>query len=177
MALSPDGRTIAVGASFSHRGKTRIYDLKTGRVRTTLDVGSQHRLQVAYLPDGRLVSAGDTLLLWGTRLKDEVKPQDKPLAKEELDGLWMALADSDPAKAWPAMVKLADTRPITFIQDRLKTTKEKDELRASRAVEVLEAIGTPGAKGLLKELAKGELASTLAKEAKEAVARLERTTP
>jgi hypothetical protein len=48
------------------------------------------------------------------------------------------------------------------------------ELRSLRAVEVLEATGTPAARKLLGELASGEPAARLTREAGEAVRRLGR---
>jgi WD40 repeat protein len=64
MSLSPDGKTLAVGGSFNNPGAVRLYDMKTGQVTATLPVGGWHAMQVAFLPDGRLVSAGSTALVW-----------------------------------------------------------------------------------------------------------------
>jgi WD40 repeat protein len=64
MTLSPDGKTLAVGGSFGNPGSVRLYDMKTGKVTATLPAGGQQAIQVVFLPDGRLVSAGHTALVW-----------------------------------------------------------------------------------------------------------------
>ena len=55
-----------------------------------------------------------------------------------------------------------------------KTPMSKDEVRALRAVEVLEAIGTPEARQLLQRLAESNVESELTREAKAALTRLGR---
>ena len=49
-----------------------------------------------------------------------------------------------------------------------------ERLRQSRALEVAEAMGTPEARSLLEELAKGPAEAWLTREAKAALARLAR---
>lgn len=64
--LSPDGTTLAVPAEGEGGNSViRVFDLNTGdeiRVRT---VGGSRTLgMIAYLPDGRLVSAGESVFVW-----------------------------------------------------------------------------------------------------------------
>ncbi len=63
-------------------------------------------------------------------------------------------------------------RRLTVLLDRWsKTPLTPDELRAIRAVEVLEAIGTPEARAVLKTLADHPVESVLTREAKAVMAR------
>lgn len=64
MALSADGRMLAVGPSWAGDGAVRLVDLRTGRVRMKLPAGNRAHHRVAFLPDGRVVSVGDVVLVW-----------------------------------------------------------------------------------------------------------------
>ena len=64
MAISPDGESLAVGGGRGGQGQIEVYSLKNGKVRKTLDTGSQAQVQLLFLADGRLVSSGDRVLLW-----------------------------------------------------------------------------------------------------------------
>jgi WD40 repeat protein len=66
-------------------------------------------------------------------------------------------------------------RRLTVLLDRWsKAPRTPDELRAIRAIEVLEAIGTPEARAVLKTLADHPVESVLTREAKAVMARLGR---
>jgi hypothetical protein len=73
MALSPDGKTIAVGGDFMHPGSVRLCDVRSGHVRATLRPGGRGRLEVAFLPDGRIVSVGETAVVWAADAAEKVK--------------------------------------------------------------------------------------------------------
>ncbi|MBY0524228.1 MAG: tetratricopeptide repeat protein, partial [Gemmataceae bacterium] len=84
--------------------------------------------------------------------------------------------------AGPAMQKrLADNPPLE-VRQRLESLLAKlagpvtdpETLRAIRAVEVLEKIGTPDAQAILRTLAKGAEDARLTQDAKAALERLER---
>jgi hypothetical protein len=63
-------------------------------------------------------------------------------------------------------------RRIGLLLDRLKSPPFGERLRALRAVEVLESIGTPDAEHLLRTLAQGAPEALLTREAKASLARL-----
>jgi WD40 repeat protein len=77
MALSPDEKRIAIGGDFAHPGAVRVFDVQSGRVLATLTAGGRG-LGVAYLPDGRLVTAGETALVWSAEAAEKGKGQAKP---------------------------------------------------------------------------------------------------
>jgi dipeptidyl aminopeptidase/acylaminoacyl peptidase len=61
---------------------------------------------------------------------------------------------------------------VQHLLDQKRTAPEPDQMRRSRAFEVLEQMGTPEAKKLLEELAKGAPGAALTEESKAALARL-----
>ncbi len=74
MTLSPDGKTLAVGGNFFNPSSVRLYDIKTGQLTATLPGYSHARLEVAFLPDGRLVTASETAIVWAADAADKAKP-------------------------------------------------------------------------------------------------------
>jgi WD40 repeat protein len=233
-ALSPDRRTLAVLDSWG--GGVVLFEMRTGTLRAALQVEGRYQSGLRFLPDGRLVSAGDTALVWDVRL-----PRGNvPVAESEMSDWWTALADKNPAQAWSAMTKLNQPGTFEFIRKRLRpvpkmseedmdrifrkldsnsfrereaasreldalgraavskvqvrlkpgvseevkkrveqfltkhslTDFDTEELRALRAVEVLEAMGTDAAKQLLGELARGDGTARLTRDAAEAMQRL-----
>jgi serine/threonine protein kinase/DNA-binding beta-propeller fold protein YncE len=65
VALSPDGRLLAVGGEFS--GPAYLYDVATGKLAATLKVrGSGQITDVAFRPDGKLLAStnGSQIFLW-----------------------------------------------------------------------------------------------------------------
>jgi hypothetical protein len=64
MALSSNGKFIAVGGSFMHPGSVRVCDVQSGHINATLRAGERERIDVAFLPDGRLVTIGETATVW-----------------------------------------------------------------------------------------------------------------
>lgn|GEM_PF-4144683 len=77
MALSPDGKTLAVGGNFLSPGSVRLYAVDSGRLLATLPAGGRRRLEVAFLPDGRIISAGETALVWAADAVEKVNPTEK----------------------------------------------------------------------------------------------------
>jgi hypothetical protein len=63
-------------------------------------------------------------------------------------------------------------RRLEFLSDDLAAETRAAEIRPTRAVEVLERIGTPAARTLLETLAKGPADDVLAREAKAAIGRM-----
>jgi hypothetical protein len=128
-----------------------------------------------------------------------LKDRLKPVPPADVKKLNQAIADLDSANfqareqatvtleslgvvAVPAIEKkLQDKLPLE-VQQRLEAVLQKiddrpmlaDELRASRAIEVLEAIGTPEARGVLESLAKGGAGALVTDRAQQALGRLQR---
>jgi hypothetical protein len=238
--LSVDRRTLAVCESSA--GEIMLFEMRTGKLRGKVATEGRYLRGLLFLPEGRLVSAGDTALIWSIGLPRTAAPGGKPLGERELSELWTNLADEYADRAWPAMMKLASVpagvvefaaqriRPepraagadldrifrgldsskfrereeasreldslgaaaVARVQARLKKGvseevrrraeqflakhapggPDREELRALRAVEVLEAIGSQEAKKLLGELAKGNETARLTQDAVEALQRL-----
>jgi WD40 repeat protein len=242
LAFSPDGSALAVASGWG----TQLLSLPSGKRLALLDAepGVEHRflddLDVAFSPDGNTLATGSadtTALLWDVR-KYRPKPLPRP-DRDDLPKLWDRLRDDDPARAYPALWRLAAAgddavallckhlRPVPTpdpkrIQALLKdldseTFKVRDKargelvamgepagpalrrllegkpplevrrlaeqaleairavadhglsLRELRAVSVLGQIGTPKARALLKELAKGADEATLTRRARVAL--------
>jgi len=62
--LSPDGDTLVAPGDIWSRGNIRWYDLKTGKETLTRSVADRSGMALAFLPDGRLVSAGESVFVW-----------------------------------------------------------------------------------------------------------------
>jgi WD40 repeat protein len=103
-ALSPDQKTLVVHEGFF--GGILLFEMRSGRFRGTL-LGQARSVmgQFLFLPDGRLVTAGESALVWNVGLPRGAAGE--PLGERELAEAWALLADPSPEKAWPAMVKLA----------------------------------------------------------------------
>jgi len=85
-------------------------------------------------------------------------------------------------RAEPALRKALEGEPSTEMRKQIKAILSKarfpiysgEPLRALRSVQVLERIGTPKAREVLEELAKGASGAKLTRDAKAAVERLNR---
>jgi hypothetical protein len=95
-------------------------------------------------------------------------------AMQELEGLGdMALPALDKKLAEKTLSVEARRRMETLAQ-RPRTVLTGEELRSLRAVEVLEGIGTPEARAVLTNLARGGEGAVLTEQARRALARLGR---
>jgi len=92
--------------------------------------------------------------------------------------LWNQLGDADAAAAYQAMNRLgrAPKQAVPFVQERLLTLASSDlqagDLRALRAVEVLELLANAEARRALKTLVEEARGSWLGTEATAALERL-----
>jgi hypothetical protein len=234
VAFSPDSRLLA---SADWDNTIRLWDLESGKELRPL---TGHRGKVnslVFSVDGKmLISAAydTTLLFWdlsGDRQALWLPPRLR--SSQELEALWLSLADSDASRAYQAITALRATpaQTVPFLQHHLQPARTPDsrqvarlmedldsphfevrqkstaelkrlgglaepalrrkllhllslearqrmeqlleqltvpgpeDLRALRAIEVLEQIGTPEARQVLKTLAEGALESLLTREA------------
>ncbi|MFO0965006.1 MAG: sigma-70 family RNA polymerase sigma factor [Gemmataceae bacterium] len=104
VAFSPDGQMIgAVGDT----GAVELWEVLTGRRRKTWVSHPGRCSALAFAPDGRSLATGGydtTILLWNTMASPDAAAR---LSAKEADALWLALSDSDAAKAYAAMETLA----------------------------------------------------------------------
>lgn len=116
-ALSPDGRTLAVGAD----GEVQLFEARTGRVRHTFkpDGGSVSALR--FHPTGRTLlseTAEGAVLEWDVRGDRAALPEPDAAA---LDRLWADLDSPDADKAFQAIRLLAahPARALTFLKGKV----------------------------------------------------------
>jgi RNA polymerase sigma factor (sigma-70 family) len=129
-ALSPDGRVLALGTDYD---TVWLFEMRTGKHFRALHPEGRALSALRFLPDGRLVTASDTALVWPTGLQ-------KAEGTEELATLWAEFADSDPMKARPAMAKMAGrgARAVEFIRGRVQPVPK---LKADVA-QIVKALGS-----------------------------------
>ena len=171
-ALSPDGRTVAVG---KHDGTIGLYEAATGRPRRWLPGHGAACLDVAFTPDGsRLLTAGADhgVLAWGVRVRDLPLPAS---IKRETSAakLWDAMTTGDAEEAYLGMARLAADPPaaVKMARLRLRSVTSSDPIADVRTVELLDSLGTDEAKSLLRELADGDPDAVRTREAAAALRR------
>ncbi|MBN9523601.1 hypothetical protein J0H58_34670 [bacterium] len=166
LALSPDGRVLALGRA---GGEVELIETATLGVRRRLTGAGPRCRDAAFTPDGtRLLTAGpgDGVLVWPVRVRDV--PLTTELKRETSAAkLWDRLASPDAETAYAAMARLAADPVAAARMARLRLGAPADVLTATRGVELLEALNTPDARGLLRDLADGG-----ARSAARALARL-----
>ena len=179
LSISSNGRVVAGPCADV---TITIRESATGEVRRTL-AGHRGGVRVlAFTPDGtRLLTAGDdhTILVWDVRL--QALPLTEAIKKEtSATKLWTTMTTGKADAAYLAMARFAVEPPasVKMARMRLKPARWSEEetvatrLADSRAVELLESLGTPEAKDFLKELAAGAESAWRTREAKRAVERL-----
>lgn len=168
--ISPDGRTVAVGWL---NGTLAVVELATGRVRT----GFRHEGplgSITFSPDGRLIAAeswDSPVLVWDARGGAGGFPAVPPDAAR-LARAWADLGSEDAREAFVALRLLAafPDRSLPFLSKQTPP----DDLRAVRAVEAVEWMGTSEAIKLLEAWAGGGAKDTLTAEATAALGRLKK---
>jgi WD40 repeat protein len=239
--LSPDEQRLGLGEYSS--GRVLLFEMRTGHPRGSLQQAGRYLAGLQFLPDGKLVTLGDTATVWAVGLRCGVG-SGAALKERDMTAAWDRLSDPNPEKAYQGMEKLAaapagvvefvrrQVRVVPKLSDaaiekifrkldsdafkeREEASKElgelgvaavaavkarlagsvsaeakrrleeflaaynteeipPDELRALRAVEVLEAIDSPAARKFLIELADGAPGARLTQAAAAAVRRLAR---
>jgi RNA polymerase sigma factor (sigma-70 family) len=172
LAVSPDGRQLAA-AEGDH--SIWVYEVATGQIRRHFPGHTNEVTALAFTPDGRrLVSTSRDLtgLVWDVSLA-----AGRAATAADPDRLWADLAKPEWDAAGPALAAQAQ-RPdtaVAMLRDRLKPAaapEPADQLRALRAVELLEEIATPAARDHLTALAGGAAGAPLTRAAADALKRL-----
>lgn len=174
--------SAAFGAGARAAGGTvELVERASGEVRRVLRGHRGAARVLGFTPDGtRLLTAGGdhTVLVWDVRpqavpLPDELKAETSAaklwdaLGGARADGAYLALARlaRDPGAA----AKLARQRLRPVPEPRAET--DSANRADARAIELLAALGTPEARALLEELARGEPTAFRTREAARALAR------
>ncbi len=203
MTCSPDGRRLLSGGqdgtglvwdvTLASAAKPRKGSLRAADVEKlwTMAAGADSRGAFAALAD--LAAAPEQTI---ALLRRQVKPVSRGPTDAELDRLFENLDSDDFATREKASHELAAfgesavpgvrkrlgrnvslevrQRARTFLDEFDRREQSAARLHQLRAVELLEGIGTPAAKELLAELAKGEAGTPLTLEAAAALARWKR---
>lgn len=128
----------------------------------------RQRLQPARPPDPLLLAR-----LLADLDSDRFEVRDKATRQIESIG---ELAEPALRKALAGKPSLELRRRVEQLLDDVQPSHSREQMRALRAVEVLEYIGTPEARRLLDTLADGAPEARLTREAKASLARLARQT-
>jgi hypothetical protein len=189
VTFSPDSRTLVSGGA-DHT--LRLWEVATGRERHRFE-GQRDAKTAALTSDGRLLATGSddtTVLVWDLtgRSRGGRVPAER-LTARELEESWAVLAGGDATKAYQAVVALrnAEGRAVALLREKLRPAvpvpaerlaefdgpvTQPRRLQEGRAVEALEGIDTAEARALLAELAQGDPAARLTREAKASLERL-----
>jgi WD40 repeat protein len=182
-ALCPTGRQLAEARDNTTASwEVWVFEAASGWVRRKL-TGHRGEVQVlGFTPDGsRLLTAGGdhTVLVW------DVRPQSMPLpeaVRRETDAakLWATMSVGKAEAAYLAMARLAaePDAAVKTARKRIRPATATDppdhaaqRLADGRAIELLESLGTPASRALLKELAGGDTKAWRTQEAGRALER------
>lgn len=182
LALSPDGKTLAVGA----HDNLALWDTLAGSERGVLKGHKERIWSLAFSPDGRLLASGSldyTALVWdvtGDCPDGKWSPRDA--SPNELERLWEDLASADGQKAYRAVWAMAAGRPAArYLSAKLKPVPPVEDKRLARLIADLDSDEFDRRErasvelGRLDELAASAITKALAaKPTPEARRRLER---
>lgn len=128
IAFSSDGRLLAVGIADTLRAPAEllVWEVASGTPRFTFRRPHEGDiLALAFSPDGRTLITGcadTTMLLWDLAGDSEDDPAVRgALTAKELSASWSDFADSDAAKGFRAMRRLATSplESIAYVKERL----------------------------------------------------------
>jgi WD40 repeat protein len=181
VTLSSDHRQMAIRAAQTP-DEVSVCEARSGQLRRTFTGHCGSVRVLGFTPDGtKLLTAGDdhTVLVWDMRLQAVPLPE---AVRRETNAakLWAAMCVGKADEAFLAMARLA-AEPDAALQTarmRLRAAEKSDgeteavKLADSRAIELLESLGTPEARAFLKELAAGHADAFRTQEAKRVLERL-----
>jgi WD40 repeat protein len=199
LAFSPDGRTLASGSGdttvllwdLTGRRLAKSHKATAGELKQLwMDMAARDGA-VSYRAMRRLAAADEAVPF----LKEHLHPAGNEAPDPSVVERWIAELNSDKFKtrekatheleaagaaAEPAVRKALADKPTAEAERRLKRVLAKlhkpdqppDTLRALRALEVLEWVGTPEARSLVQALAGGAAAAPLTQAARRARTRL-----
>jgi len=133
MAISPDGRFLAIGYGRAQTPSEDcfvcLWEIATGKVAWQRRGHRSRITSVAFAPDGKTLATGSTdttILLWDlTTIEPGLKRVAEKLNQAELDKFWEDLASADAAEGYLATWTLA-SRPeqsLAFLEVRLQAEK------------------------------------------------------
>jgi WD40 repeat protein len=200
LAFAPDGRTLVSGCGDTTALVWDLTGRLDGGQLRPANL-SQQELELAWT-DLRGDDAGRAYTaLWSLAaapkqalpLLRDALPRAAPVAADRLGQLVTTLDDDDFQKREKATDELARVgeqaeaalrkalegkpsaelrRRVEYLLERMRGSADAERLRQERVLEVLEAMGTPEARGVLKELSTGAPAAWLTRQAKAALHRL-----
>jgi WD40 repeat protein len=141
MVLSPDGRLLATA---DKGGRVCVWDLAGLRLLRHFDGHRNRVYSLAFSPDGRRLasaSSDTTVLVWDvSELATRRRPPGKPLTAADLEALWRDLASGDAARAYQAILRLADdpAHSVPFLAQRLRPVPQVTADRIARLVAELD---------------------------------------
>jgi RNA polymerase sigma factor (sigma-70 family) len=140
LALSPDGRLLAVGEEPHAPGdRLWLYETASGRIIKALQGHDRQVTDLTFTPDGRrLVSVSEdhTGLVW-----DVTVPALGDTAVTQLAQAWERLAELDPKPAYNAMAALTakPKEAIALLREKLHPAPIPTDVELDRLVEQLDA--------------------------------------
>jgi WD40 repeat protein len=141
LAVSSDGRTVAVGQS---DGNAMVYEVITGQVRRRLTGHREAIPGLAFTLDGRLVTAScdHTCLVWDVSLRAGGPPTRRALAEKEKKRLWEELGRPTAESAFRALEKLAGDPQgaVALIRRQLPPANGIDNAALDRIVKDLDSV-------------------------------------
>jgi RNA polymerase sigma factor (sigma-70 family) len=200
LAFSADGRTLVSASVDSTVLVWTIPSLRPTHAAGTTDLSAEELAQLwddlkgddaerAYRATKRLVSGTGTVAFLVRRLRPAAAIEEQRLAAllKGLKSDRLALrqkatqeAEKLGNSAEPVLREVLNGKPALEVRLRIEwllariATPAGEQLRALRAVEVLEHVGDPLARQLLERLAKGEPDARLTREARASLQRLDR---
>jgi WD40 repeat protein len=154
IAMSPDGRTLAVATS---KGEVILYDLLTDREWGLLRGHRAAVWTVEFSDDGQTLVSGShdgTILVWDLRGRRKIEDRPIRLSTKDLDRTWAELPEEDALKAYQAIRALARTpqQSLPLLRQRLQPVPAAAQKRIDKLIIDLDAETFPEREKATREL-------------------------